>query len=291
MNCDSAETASSSRSNGGNTQSSNGGMTHSSRQNSTTSSGFGSSYSLSSAGSNLPSSPLATTSPSTSTSSNSRNMQTASKNPITGASNSQTASKNPITGPPNPQTDSKNPITDPSNPLALYNETETSHKFASTNRNGSTSDSGSSASALLQRTNGTSESNSSNISDMLPQTTEDGGSMLPRATKDEGLLPRTTEDGGALLELSFEYLLRAGELRWVRVVSNQAVLMSLCLQSMVQQLLASSAGTGPCPPPCPAVTELPIQYTNREGTSLLVYTHTTRQPKVRKLLNDNRFNG
>lgn len=38
---------------------------------------------------------------------------------------------------------------------------------------------------------------------------------------------------GAVLELSFEYLLRAGELRWVRVLSSQAVLMSLCLQVSV----------------------------------------------------------
>ena len=39
------------------------------------------------------------------------------------------------------------------------------------------------------------------------------------------------------LELSFEYLMPSGELQWVTVVSSQAILMSLCLQSMVEELL------------------------------------------------------
>ncbi|XP_018013479.1 sorting nexin-17 [Hyalella azteca] len=86
--------------------------------------------------------------------------------------------------------------------------------------------------------------------------------------------------GGAVLELSFEYLLRAGEMRWVRVLSNQAVLMSLCLQSMVQQLIGASApGSSPTPPACPAVTELPVHYTKTDGSSVLVYTYQVRQPR------------
>ena len=39
------------------------------------------------------------------------------------------------------------------------------------------------------------------------------------------------------LELSFEYLMPSGELQWVTIVSSQAILMSLCLQSMVEELL------------------------------------------------------
>lgn len=39
------------------------------------------------------------------------------------------------------------------------------------------------------------------------------------------------------LELSFEYLMPSGELQWVTIISTQAILMSLCLQSMVEELL------------------------------------------------------
>merc|ERR1719273_340613 len=39
------------------------------------------------------------------------------------------------------------------------------------------------------------------------------------------------------LELSFEYLMPSGELQWVTIVSCQAILISLCLQSMVEELL------------------------------------------------------
>ena len=39
------------------------------------------------------------------------------------------------------------------------------------------------------------------------------------------------------LELSFEYLMPNGELQWVTIVSSQAILISLCLQSMVEELL------------------------------------------------------
>lgn len=39
------------------------------------------------------------------------------------------------------------------------------------------------------------------------------------------------------LELSFEYLMPSGELQWVTIVSSQAILISLCLQSMVEELL------------------------------------------------------
>jgi hypothetical protein len=39
------------------------------------------------------------------------------------------------------------------------------------------------------------------------------------------------------LELSFEYLMPSGELQWVTIVSSQAILISLCLQTMVEELL------------------------------------------------------
>ena len=49
-------------------------------------------------------------------------------------------------------------------------------------------------------------------------------------------------DQGAKLELSFEYLVAADKLQWITVVSGQAILMSLCLQSMVEELVRIKAG-------------------------------------------------
>ena len=42
---------------------------------------------------------------------------------------------------------------------------------------------------------------------------------------------------GSKLELSFEYLVTPEKLEWVRLVSGQAILMSMCLQSMVEELV------------------------------------------------------
>ena len=42
---------------------------------------------------------------------------------------------------------------------------------------------------------------------------------------------------GSKLELSFEYLVTPEKLEWVRLLSGQAILMSMCLQSMVEELV------------------------------------------------------
>jgi len=44
------------------------------------------------------------------------------------------------------------------------------------------------------------------------------------------------------LELSFEYLVSADKLQWINVISSQAILMSLCLQSMVEELVRIKSG-------------------------------------------------
>lgn len=49
-------------------------------------------------------------------------------------------------------------------------------------------------------------------------------------------------DQESKLELSFEYLVAADKLQWITVISNQAILMSLCLQSMVEELVRLKAG-------------------------------------------------
>lgn len=39
------------------------------------------------------------------------------------------------------------------------------------------------------------------------------------------------------LELSFEYLIAKNELQWITIISEQAILMSVCLQAMIDELL------------------------------------------------------
>ena len=44
------------------------------------------------------------------------------------------------------------------------------------------------------------------------------------------------------LELAFEYLMSKDSLQWIRIVSDQAILMSVCLQRMVDELLLKKQG-------------------------------------------------
>jgi len=47
---------------------------------------------------------------------------------------------------------------------------------------------------------------------------------------------------GSQLELSFEYLISAERLEWITIKSHQAILMSMCLQSMVEELVRVKNG-------------------------------------------------
>ncbi|KAM9782684.1 sorting nexin-17 [Neosynchiropus ocellatus] len=44
------------------------------------------------------------------------------------------------------------------------------------------------------------------------------------------------------LELAFEYLMSKDRLRWVTITSQQAIMMSICLQSMVDELMVKKSG-------------------------------------------------
>ncbi|XP_011634224.1 sorting nexin-17 [Pogonomyrmex barbatus] len=44
-------------------------------------------------------------------------------------------------------------------------------------------------------------------------------------------------NGECKLELSFEYLIARNELQWITIASDQAILMSVCLQAMIDELL------------------------------------------------------
>lgn len=51
-----------------------------------------------------------------------------------------------------------------------------------------------------------------------------------------------TNPGQSQLELSFEYLMSKDKLQWITIASEQAILMSVCLQSMVDELLLKKTG-------------------------------------------------
>ncbi|XP_014214443.1 sorting nexin-17 [Copidosoma floridanum] len=54
------------------------------------------------------------------------------------------------------------------------------------------------------------------------------------------------ENNDCSLELSFEYLMSKDQLQWITISSNQAILMSVCLQSMIDELLLKNIGGVKC---------------------------------------------
>lgn len=48
--------------------------------------------------------------------------------------------------------------------------------------------------------------------------------------------------GEVRLELAFEYLMSKDRLQWVTITSPQAIMMSICLQSMVDELMVKKSG-------------------------------------------------
>lgn len=69
------------------------------------------------------------------------------------------------------------------------------------------------------------------------------------------------------LELSFEYLMSKDNLKWISISSDQAILMSIFLQSMVDELLLVKNGV---------MQKAPSQYRNswsymrRDGSSQVI---------------------
>lgn len=53
---------------------------------------------------------------------------------------------------------------------------------------------------------------------------------------------KSEENNDYQLELSFEYLMSKDQLQWITISSDQAILMSVCLQSMIDELLLKKVG-------------------------------------------------
>ncbi|KAB7498647.1 Sorting nexin-17 [Armadillidium nasatum] len=79
------------------------------------------------------------------------------------------------------------------------------------------------------------------------------------------------------LELSFEYLMSKDEMRWIKLRSPQAVLISLCLQGMVQELLGNKRG-GSLRASGERIRKGSLSYMKRDGTSMKVILNHTGEP-------------
>uniref|UniRef100_A0A182YK00 Uncharacterized protein n=1 Tax=Anopheles stephensi TaxID=30069 RepID=A0A182YK00_ANOST len=70
------------------------------------------------------------------------------------------------------------------------------------------------------------------------------------------------------LELSFEYLMAKNQLKWITIYSEQSMLMSVCLQSIVDELLNQKNGSDPAHLQNPQHVEYaPLSYIRRDGSN------------------------
>ncbi|XP_072941644.1 sorting nexin-17 [Epargyreus clarus] len=68
-------------------------------------------------------------------------------------------------------------------------------------------------------------------------------------------------------ELSFEYLLSKDNLTWITLKTENAIFISVCLQSIVEELMRQKSGAGPA---SPRGRRAALTYLRRDGSSQLV---------------------
>uniref|UniRef100_A0A6Q2XD34 Sorting nexin-17 n=1 Tax=Esox lucius TaxID=8010 RepID=A0A6Q2XD34_ESOLU len=67
-------------------------------------------------------------------------------------------------------------------------------------------------------------------------------SQVPVVNGTAGPAPGSSAKCDVKLELAFEYLMSKNRLQWVTITSPQAIMMSICLQSMVDELMVKKSG-------------------------------------------------
>ncbi|CAK1540195.1 unnamed protein product [Leptosia nina] len=75
------------------------------------------------------------------------------------------------------------------------------------------------------------------------------------------------EEPSKNFELSFEYLLSKDNLVWVTLKTENAIFISVCLQSIVDELMRQKNGEGPTSPRCKRAS---LTYLRRDGSSQLI---------------------
>ncbi|XP_047030658.1 sorting nexin-17 [Helicoverpa zea] len=76
------------------------------------------------------------------------------------------------------------------------------------------------------------------------------------------------EDSNKNFELSFEYLISKDNLKWITLRTEHATFISVCLQSIVDELMRQKAGAGPISPRCSKRGSL--TYLRRDGSSQVI---------------------
>ncbi|XP_060819635.1 sorting nexin-17 [Bombus pascuorum] len=81
------------------------------------------------------------------------------------------------------------------------------------------------------------------------------------------------------LELSFEYLIAKNQLQWVTVTSEQAILMSVCLQAMIDELLSKTVDSNN---KAQEVSQKSWTYVMRNGQSITVGSSSNEESEESK---------
>ncbi|KAF3427754.1 hypothetical protein E2986_05278 [Frieseomelitta varia] len=80
------------------------------------------------------------------------------------------------------------------------------------------------------------------------------------------------------LELSFEYLIAKNQLQWITITSEQAILMSVCLQAMIDELLSKTVDSN-------KTQEIPQKswtYVMRNGQSIIIGSSSNEESEESK---------
>ncbi|XP_014475567.1 PREDICTED: sorting nexin-17 isoform X2 [Dinoponera quadriceps] len=88
-----------------------------------------------------------------------------------------------------------------------------------------------------------------------------------RITTMQSGMEHCEDNNDCTLELSFEYLVARNELQWITIASEQAILMSVCLQAMIDELLQK----------CVTVPEKSWTYIMRDGQSRITMGSPSRE--------------
>ncbi|XP_033331516.2 sorting nexin 17 isoform X1 [Megalopta genalis] len=94
-----------------------------------------------------------------------------------------------------------------------------------------------------------------------------------RITTVQNGLERSEDNDDLSLELSFEYLVAKNQLQWITITSEQAILMSVCLQAMIDELLLKHAGGS-------RIQEVPGKswtYVMRDGQTIVIGSSSGEQ--------------
>ncbi|XP_026671246.1 sorting nexin-17 isoform X1 [Ceratina calcarata] len=80
------------------------------------------------------------------------------------------------------------------------------------------------------------------------------------------------------LELSFEYLIAKNQLQWITITSEQAILMSVCLQAMIDELLLKNVGSDKTR----EVSQKSWTYVMRDGQRVTMRSKSDDEPDESK---------